>query len=57
MTELRKDKTAMENFKKFTPSVKKTYLRWLLSAKMTETRRKRVDLIVKNAKENKKQWT
>ena len=56
MLELKKDKTAFDNFKKLSLSARRPFLRWLLSAKQSETRKKRVEVIVKNAKENKKQW-
>jgi uncharacterized protein YdeI (YjbR/CyaY-like superfamily) len=51
---LSKNKIAKENFEKFTSSYKKTILRWLLHAKLQETKDKRIKAIVQIAKENKK---
>ncbi len=41
---------ARECFERFSPSVKKTYYRWLLRGKLEETRKKRIKLIVESAK-------
>jgi uncharacterized protein YdeI (YjbR/CyaY-like superfamily) len=51
---LNKDKVAKEKFKKFPPSYKKSLLRWLLKAKLPETREKRIKAIIKMVKENQK---
>ncbi len=51
---LSKNNIAKENFSKFSPSYKRTILRWLLRAKLPETREKRVNAILKMALENKK---
>lgn len=42
-------------FKSFSPSVRRTYLRWLLRAKQEETKKKRIRQIVVHTRENKKQ--
>jgi uncharacterized protein YdeI (YjbR/CyaY-like superfamily) len=51
---LRKDKIAEKNFDLMAPSYRRTLLRWLLRAKLLETREKRVKAIVKMAKNNMK---
>jgi len=51
---LEKDMTIKKNFDKIASSYKRTLLRWLLRAKLPETREKRVKQIVKIAKEQKK---
>jgi uncharacterized protein YdeI (YjbR/CyaY-like superfamily) len=51
---LAKKKTARENFKKIAPSYKRTLLRWLLRAKLEETRKKRLNHIIQSLKNNKK---
>jgi len=51
---LDKNKKAKKNFDNFTPSIKKMTYRWLLRAKLPETRKKRVKKIVELALENKK---
>jgi uncharacterized protein YdeI (YjbR/CyaY-like superfamily) len=43
----------MENFKKLAPSYKKTYLRWILRAKMPETRKRRIKTSIKMINEGK----
>lgn len=53
---LSKNKMAKENFDKFAPSYKRMYLRWIESAKLKETRQKRIDEVVKRAVENRKNW-
>jgi uncharacterized protein YdeI (YjbR/CyaY-like superfamily) len=55
--ELDKNKTAKENFEKFSPSVKKTYFRWLLRAKLPETKKKRIDAIIKRSLNSTKPGT
>ena len=49
---LAENPAAKENFEKFAPSHKKQYLLWLKSAMRAETREKRLQEIVKRAKEN-----
>ena len=44
---LSKNKIAKERFDKLSKSNRRTYLRWLLRAKLPETRKKRTDAIVK----------
>lgn len=46
---LSKDSRAKKNFDSFPPSAKRTYYRWILYAKLPETRKKRVDKIVNAA--------
>lgn len=43
---LEKNKKAKEGFAAFSPSVRRMYLRWLLQAKLSETRAKRIKKIV-----------
>jgi uncharacterized protein YdeI (YjbR/CyaY-like superfamily) len=52
--EIEKDVVVKENFKKIAPSYKRTLLRWLLRAKLEETRKKRIKIIVQSLKKNKK---
>lgn len=52
--ELKKDKTAWENFGKFPPSIKKAFYFWLTSAKQEETIKRRLVKAIKAAKENNK---
>ncbi len=51
---LKENKTALNNFRKFSPSCKKRYIGWIISAKKEETRKKRiieaVQLIEQNVK-------
>ena len=51
-----KNKNARENFDKFAPSYKRMYLRWIESAKLKETRKKRIEAVVKRAVEDRKSW-
>jgi uncharacterized protein YdeI (YjbR/CyaY-like superfamily) len=51
---LDKNKKAKENFEKFSYSVKKMNFRWILRAKRSETKKKRIDITVKRALQNKK---
>ena len=52
---LKKNKTAWNNFRKFTPSYKKRYLIWISGAKRPKTRKKRIDeavvMISRNVKD------
>jgi len=54
LSALNKNKIAKNNFNKFAPSYKKPLLRWLLKAKLPETREKRIKEIIKIAEANKK---
>ncbi len=51
---LNKNKIAKNNFNKLAPSYKKPLLRWLLRAKLPETRERRIKEIIKMAEENRK---
>ena len=51
---LAKNKIAHDNFMKFPPSAKRTFYRWLLSAKTSETRDKRIKSIVEKAEAGNK---
>ena len=52
--ELAKNKIAHDNFMKFPPSAKRTFYRWLLHAKTSETRDKRIKSIVEKAEAGNK---
>ena len=47
---LSKNKTAKDNFENFSASVKRTFYRWILRAKLRETKTKRINLTVEKAK-------
>lgn len=49
-----KNKKIKENFEKLSPSMKRTYYRWLIRAKLPETKRKRIGIILKQASKNEK---
>ena len=51
---LLKDEIAKEKFENFTPSARRMIYRWFLSAKLPETRKKRIKIILDSAKEGKK---
>ncbi|MFH1588546.1 MAG: YdeI/OmpD-associated family protein [Candidatus Diapherotrites archaeon] len=51
---LEKNKKAKENFNKFAPSYKRFYIYGIELAKRPETKKKRINEVVKRAKENKK---
>jgi len=51
---LSKSPIAKTNFNKFPPSTKRMLYRWFLSAKLPETKKKRIKLIVENTKIKKK---
>jgi uncharacterized protein YdeI (YjbR/CyaY-like superfamily) len=51
---LAKDKRAWNNFRNFANSYRNMYIYWVMSAKTEETRRKRVEKVVKQALYNKK---
>jgi uncharacterized protein YdeI (YjbR/CyaY-like superfamily) len=53
MEKLKQAKTN-NNFELFSPSYKRTLLRWLFRAKLPETRKRRIDAIVNLAKNNDK---
>ena len=42
------NKKAKDNFKKLSPSIKRTHMRWLYRAKLPETRKKRIKSIIKS---------
>jgi uncharacterized protein YdeI (YjbR/CyaY-like superfamily) len=50
---LEKSKKSKENFEKLAPSYKKTYLRWILKAKMPETRKRRINISIKMINEGR----
>jgi uncharacterized protein YdeI (YjbR/CyaY-like superfamily) len=52
--EIEKSSVAKENFKKIAPSYKRTLLRWLLRAKLAETKKKRLKIIIQSLKKNEK---
>ena len=52
--EIEKDSIAKKNFSKIPPSYKRTLLRWLLRAKLGETKKKRVKIIVQSLKKKEK---
>lgn len=49
------NKKVKEQFEKLSPSVRRTYLRWIFRAKQKETKLKRINLVVKNMV--KKGWS
>ena len=51
---LLKDKKAWINFQNFANSYRNMYIGWIVSAKTEETRRKRIDKVVKQSLLNKK---
>ncbi len=51
--ELNKKLISKRNFEKLSPSVKRTYYRWIIRAKLPETRKKRIKLIIENMKTGK----
>lgn len=52
--ELSNNFVAKKNFIKLPPSSKKMFYRWILHAKLSETRKKRIAFVVKNAVSGKK---
>ncbi|MBX4196168.1 YdeI/OmpD-associated family protein [Candidatus Pacearchaeota archaeon] len=50
------ERGAYENFMKFAPSYRRTYLRWIAGAKQAVTKEKRVEAVVKRALENRKNF-
>lgn len=51
---LAKDKRALDNFQSFANSHRNLYIHWITSAKTDETRRERIEKVVKQALQNKK---
>ena len=51
---LAKNNKAQHNFENFPPSAKRMFYRWILHAKLPETRTRRIAVVVNNAKENKR---
>ena len=51
---LAKNKTAQHHFDNFPPSAKRMFYRWILHAKLLETRTRRIAVVVNNAEENKR---
>jgi uncharacterized protein YdeI (YjbR/CyaY-like superfamily) len=49
---LKKNKTALKNFKEFTDSSRRMYIGWLNSAKKPETRIRRIEKIVRLSEQN-----
>jgi uncharacterized protein YdeI (YjbR/CyaY-like superfamily) len=48
------NRTAARNFENMAPSCRRQYIGWLLSAKREQTRRKRIEIIVRRSAQNKK---
>jgi len=48
--QLKKNKKAKNNFEKFSPSKKRAIYRWILNAKLKETRDRRIILVINSAK-------
>lgn len=48
------NKIAYSNFKKFANSYKNMYIGWIIAAKRSETRKKRIQEVLRNSKQNKK---
>jgi len=53
-TLLNQNKKAKENFNNLSSSARRIYLRWLLRAKLPETKNKRMKLILDNLEKNKR---
>lgn len=51
---LKKNKLAKDNFGKLTPSVRRTFLRWIFRAKRSETKLKRINYVINRMLEGKK---
>jgi len=51
---LARSEKARENFHQFAPSYRKLYIAWIIDAKREETRRQRIQKVVRRARENKK---
>ena len=52
MSELSKNKTALNNFLNFTQSTRRIYIEWLNSSKKPETRIRRIDKLISLAEKN-----
>lgn len=52
--EIEKESKAKKNFMKISQSYKRTLLRWLLRAKLEETKKRRTKIIVQSLKKNEK---
>jgi uncharacterized protein YdeI (YjbR/CyaY-like superfamily) len=52
MSELRKNKTALNNFLNFTQSTRRIYIGWLNSSKKPETRIRRIEKLISLAEKN-----
>ena len=52
--EIEKDSVISDNFRKIAPSYKRTLLRWLLRAKLEETKKKRLKIIIQSLKKGEK---
>ncbi len=55
--ELKNNKEAEKNFNNLAPSHKRTYLRWIIKAKLPETRKKRIDSTISKLSRNEKPGT
>lgn len=53
-TALQKNKTAWSNFRKFANTYRNMYIGWIVSAKTTETRKRRIAKVVDQAAKDKK---
>lgn len=51
---LKKNPIALTNFENFSPSNRKIYIGWILSAKREETIQKRIDIVVQRSEKNEK---
>ena len=51
---LRKNKTAYEYFEKLSPSARHVYISWVEKAKRSETRQKRITIVVERCSQQKK---
>jgi len=51
---LKADPLAQKNFAKFAPSYRKIYGGWVASAKRPETKKRRIEEVVRRARENQK---
>ncbi len=52
---LKKNRLALDNFRNFAPSYRRLYISYVKSAKKKETRKRRIERVVQQAWENKKQ--
>ncbi len=51
---LRADRVARENFRAFAPSYRRMYAGWVAEAKREDTRRRRIEAVVRRSRENRK---